>query len=62
MKPVKFLINGQKNLDNKSTEIKDVEIKDVEIKDVEIKQENIIKEIKNTNKPKKMVENIYYFN
>jgi hypothetical protein len=57
MKPVKFLINGQKNLDNKSTEIKDVEIKDVEIK-----QENIIKEIKNTNKPKKMVENIYYFN
>ena len=57
MKPVKFLINGQKNLDNKSTEIKDVEIKDVEIK-----QENIIKKIKNTNKPKKMVENIYYFN
>jgi hypothetical protein len=57
MKPVKFLINGQKNLHNKSTEIKDVEIKDVEIK-----QENIIKEIKNTNKPKKMVENVYYFN
>ena len=71
MKPVKFVINDQNYLNKSREKQENKEENKQENKEENKKLDSLNyiqykinerKEINNTNKPKKLVENVYYFN